>query len=135
MKRLYNFMVFVAILLTLGSCMLVDALFGSEEEPLIGIWRIDSSEPMFPNYDYLKFTATEYHIMDAERAIFESGTRTEITDTSFRTVITRADQEPSIIGNENFAEFIVNDKALSISWYDDATKVIKFVTFTATKTN
>ena len=127
MKRLVLSTIVMIALLALESCSSVDALFGQEEPTLFDTWQIESSDPDLPSYAYLRFTSTRYQILDANMLVFEEGSIYSFSDSSFHCEIIKADQDPSIIGGQNYAEYSVVTDSLRISWYDDATKETKYI--------
>lgn len=110
---------------------------GSEDPAaaLRGTWTISTNTMTDGAHHTLQITTDdEYVFRDESDTIFERGTMTRITGSSFECEITEYTPDPPpSVGDENYAEYNIVDDDLTITWYDDNTRETQFVRFTATR--
>lgn len=94
------------------------------------VWEYPGSD--WEDHFTLVFDDTpNYSIEGRDGVVFETGPISNAADGSFDYAIDQADHAPSIVGNENYAEYAVDGDQLSITFYDDETKATAFGTLKA----
>jgi hypothetical protein len=126
--------VIIVVALSIGSCRYLGflnpawAVQGSWEitaKPDLDIWEPHSYFVFLPGAD-------GYQIQDADRSVFESGPVLNLTESNFDYEIDEA-TVPEIVGQENYAEYTLNDDDLSITFYADRQKSANFGTIQAVR--
>ncbi len=104
-----------------------------EESGLSGRWTVwDYPGPDWENHFTLVFDNTpSYSIEGRDGEVFETGPISNVTSNSFDYTIDQADHLPDIVGNTNYAEYTIDDDQLTVTFYDDETKVTAFGTLKA----
>ncbi len=72
----------------------------------------------YSNYEKLIFTSTKYQIENKAGDIFESGSISNVTDSSYNYIMEQFTPEPAYEGSECSAVFSINSKVLTITFHN-----------------
>lgn len=132
MKK-YTICMLVVLVALSVSC---DLLLGSIEASEILIdtrWQI-TDKPANEVHNTLLFTTGgSYLFLDENGQIFECGSTSNMTETSYEFIIELQRDRPELNGVDRYAEFKITGDTLVISYYRDPEKSEFFITFTASR--
>jgi hypothetical protein len=123
----------------LGGCNTYTLLFGEEvanpQDVLIGRWTIEGisvTGEAVGDYHAIEFLSDDtFEISTEDGTVFERNTMASITDESFDCTIVLQTNDPSMVGSENYAEYIIRtrgfDTVLRVDFYDDSTMETRFI--------
>ena len=125
----------VSLVLSLGSCWWWVV---APEVALVGTWEITEKpdNDAWSPHAYLVFTigVDQYRMLDDNRSMFEVGSITNLTHSSFDCVIETSTDFPEWEGSQNYAEYSLSGSRLSLTFFDDDTKAVPFGTIVAERT-
>ncbi len=88
---------------------------------------------MTPHHTLEFTTGKEYKFFDDQDVLFERGSMTRVSKNDFHYTILIHEDEPSYVGNSNYAHLVITGSTMVISFYDDSSMGTRFVTFTLEK--